>query len=261
MSSGRGCRIWVSERALTYIDVVALIACSDLSAAAWLSADSQPWEQLISMGPTGFAAYARVRFLPDPAFEGQSENDVEPDEDAPLESQQLHEALQVLAVHTRTPDDCYFCLWDGWGWTVYEDNGALTLEREQLTPFDPTDYPVASGPPPGWAVPAVDRSGEPPQRPHASKIAVLDREYFLFRGALSEFGSWDIEQAGSDAGTADLPVPAFIWPADRTWCIANDVDPHWAGIGATTAAIDQLMTHSRLDVVRADPRKKQPLYR
>ena len=30
------------------------------------------------MGPPGFAAYARLRFLTDPTYEGQSENDVDP---------------------------------------------------------------------------------------------------------------------------------------------------------------------------------------
>ena len=58
----------------------------------------------------------------------------------------------------------------------------------------------------------------------------------------------------------DMPDPAFIWPADHAWCIANDVDPHWIGIGADTPAIDQLVAHPLLDVVPADPRQEQPYY-
>ena len=58
-----------------------------------------------------------------------------------------------------------------------------------------------------------------------------------------------------------MPDPAFIWPADHTWCVANDVDPHWAGIGADLSAIDQLLANPRLDVVAADPREEQPTYR
>ncbi len=240
---------------------MALIACSDISPAAWLTADDQPWHQLISLGPSGFAAYARLRFLPDPVYEGQRENDVEPHANARSESVQLRAALHVLADHTRTPDDCYFCLWDGWGWTVDEDGGALTLQRDQTTHFDRADFGAASGPSSAWAVPALDDSGELPQRPHASKVVIPNRAYFLFRGSLSEFGSWDTGQAGSDDDRAELPDPAFIWPADRTWCIANDVDPHWAGIGAGNAAIDQLLVARCLNAIRADPRAKQPLYR
>jgi len=54
--------------------------------------------------------------------------------------------------------------------------------------------------------------------------------------------------------------PAFIWPADHAWCIANDVDPHWAGIGASVAAIDELLVDPRLDIVRDDPNQEQPYY-
>jgi hypothetical protein len=50
-----------------------------------------------------------------------------------------------------------------------------------------------------------------------------------------------------------MPNPAFIWPADRAWCVTNDVDPHWAGIAATAAAIDDLLASPALDMVRADP--------
>ena len=59
----------------------------------------------------------------------------------------------------------------------------------------------------------------------------------------------------------DLPDPAFVWPADHAWCLANDVDPHWAGIGADASAIDDLVADPRLDVVPADPRLRQPSYR
>jgi hypothetical protein len=94
---------------------VTLTRCSDLSAAGWLTASDRPWEHLVGFGPAGFPAYARLRFLPDPAYAGQSENDVDLDADAPSETAQLHVVLDVLSRYTRTRGDCYFCLWDGWG--------------------------------------------------------------------------------------------------------------------------------------------------
>ncbi len=57
-----------------------------------------------------------------------------------------------------------------------------------------------------------------------------------------------------------MPSPAFIWPSDRAWCITADVDPHWAGIGADHAAIDMLLTESRLDVVPVEANEKLPFY-
>ncbi len=55
-------------------------------------------------------------------------------------------------------------------------------------------------------------------------------------------------------------LPAMVWPADRAWYVACDVDPHWAGIGASRAAVDALVSDRRLDAVRADPRARQPTY-
>ena len=53
----------------------------------------------------------------------------------------------------------------------------------------------------------------------------------------------------------------FIWPADHAWCVAHDVDPHYAGIGASSAAVADLLAQPDLDVVPADPRVEQPYYR
>ncbi len=98
---------------------VALVPCSDLSAAAWLLTGDQPWHQLVGFGPAIFPAHARLRFLPDPAYDGQSEYDVDVDElleeTALTETARLRAVLSTLARHTGTPEDCYFCLWDGWG--------------------------------------------------------------------------------------------------------------------------------------------------
>lgn len=185
--------------------------CTDLSAAAWITSSDRPWQQLIAFGPSGFEAYARLRFLPDPVYVGQPE--VEIDDDAPSEHELLRTTLEVLSEHTRAPDDCYFCLWDGWG-------------------------AVLNGP----------------------KVVVPNRAYFMIRGALSEFGDWGAADLWPGRPRSDMPDPAFVWPADHAWCIANDVDPHYAGIGADSTAIDELLAHPRLDAVAADPRVEPPAY-
>jgi len=223
---------------------VALLPCSDLSAADWITASDQPWEQLVGFGPEGFPAYARLRFLPDPAYEGQGENDVDVD-DAHDETAQLRVALETLARHTRTPDDCYFCLWDGWGTDIQGGDGARTLDYQTGT--------VSRGP---LIAPAF-----PPSVLHGPKVVVPHRAYFLFRGSISDFGDWGAADAWPGQPRLHMPDPAFIWPADHAWCVANDVDPHWAGIGAGVSAIDELVADPRLDIVPADPGEEQPAYR
>lgn len=121
-----------------------LTPCPDLSAAAWINASDQPWYRLAAFGPSVFPAYARLRFLPDPAHDGQPESDVERADDAPSDIAQLRDVLQTLAPHTRTPDDCYVCLWDGWGWTIRGGDGAWTLAREDRPA---SDVPLLASPP------------------------------------------------------------------------------------------------------------------
>ena len=187
---------------------MAIRPCADLSSSGWISDSELPWQRLVSMGPSGFAAYARLRFIPDPLHPGQSENEVEVGPDGPSEHQRLLAALEVLGRHTSTPDDVCYGIWDGWGWS-------------------PQGYD----------------EGDPPA------LRMPYRSYHLLQGALADFGSWH------------LPDPAFVWPADHAWCLADDVDPHYAGIGASEAAIAELLERPGLDVVRADPSVEQPAYR
>jgi hypothetical protein len=123
---------------------MALTLCSDLSPAGWLLTSTLPWDRLVTFGPAGFEAYARLRFLPDPAYEGQSENDADVD-DKPTAADRLRTLLQLLAAHTTTPDDCYCCLWDGWG----ELFGRSTTALPDLVTR--TDQPPEGAQPAMWA--------------------------------------------------------------------------------------------------------------
>ncbi|MCR8897678.1 hypothetical protein NWF34_12060 [Gordonia sp. GONU] len=49
----------------------------------------------------------------------------------------------------------------------------------------------------------------------------------------------------------------MTWPADRAWCV---VDPHFATIGASAAAIADILTDSSIDTVDDDPRVDPPRY-
>ena len=74
-------------------------------------------------------------------------------------------------------------------------------------------------------------------------------------------GAWDTAAGWPDGTRLDAAEPAFVWPADRAWCVAKDVDPHWAGIGGAAALVTELTGDPRLDVVAADPTQDQPAYR
>jgi hypothetical protein len=87
---------------------------TDTSAANWLVQSGTPSEQLIFFGPAGYQAYARLRFIPDPTGPGQDEADADLPEDHPSDISQARRALHRLASFTSTPDDCFFCVWEGY---------------------------------------------------------------------------------------------------------------------------------------------------
>ncbi|WP_459643588.1 hypothetical protein [Kineococcus sp. NUM-3379] len=195
--------------------------CRDVSAAGWIESSRQPWHRLVSLGPAGFAAYARLRFVPDPTWPGQFEGDVAlgPGPDAPSENDQVRAALTVLAAHTATADRCFFAVWDGWG----------LVPTDEATP----------------------------------RMRVPNRDHLLFEGSASDLGDsrqWDrVLRPRDGRGTwADGPCPAFVWPADRAWCLTRDVDTHYAAIGASGAAVQDLLDLPHLDVVPADLGEEPP---
>lgn len=204
---------------------MSLAICSDLSPASWIVSSDVPWARLVTFGPSGFAAYARVRYIPDPTRPGQQEFEADLDASA-SETEQWRALLQILGSETADPSDCYFGLWDGWG------------------------FPESAH---RWPTFGVPRDAQLPLR-----------SFFLFRGALKDAEMWGTPtQAGiwsrpefSGGGT-----PAFVWPSDHTWCVAADIDPHWSGIGATVPVIERLIADRRLDAVVADPDSAPPAYR
>ena len=91
--------------------------------------------------------------------------------------------------------------------------------------------------------------------PHVM-VNLPHRDYWLMEGPLAAIQSWG---TGLGEGGPLVP-PALVWPADQAWIFVSDVDPHWAGIGASRAAITELTDDPVLDVVAADPEAVQPYY-
>ncbi|GAA0471027.1 hypothetical protein Ade02nite_34330 [Paractinoplanes deccanensis] len=203
--------------------------CPDVSAADWIVASDRDWPELVTFGPGGFEAYARLRFIPDPPHAGMAEADYDRPDDDLSDARQVGVALEILARHTATPGDCYFGLWEGWASDLH-------------------------GSPPGIA-PAF-----PPAVLDGPRVRLPERPFYLFRGPLSDYGDYGAADLWPGQPRGEMPPPSLTWPADHAWCVAADVDPHWAGIGATAAAVADLIADRRLDVVPADPARPQPYY-
>lgn len=172
---------------------VSLRSEPDVAAAQWWAGRDEPWDLLCTVGPSGFASYAQVLMPLDggeaarlPAGPGNEDD------------RTLGAVLDVLAAHTRTPDDCLWCLWDGWG-------------------------PAPAGP----------------------RVDLVHRRYLLFRGPLGDGWDWHLPQGRLDV--TGVARPAAVWPVDRAWFVAFDVDPSWAGVGGSEDAVAALVADPRLD--------------
>jgi hypothetical protein len=75
-----------------------------------------------------------------------------------LEPHSLAALLDVLSLHTSATDDCWFCLWEGYGWAVGKESVASRVElpsRNYLLYAGPLEAALEMGdwPLPDWFLP------------------------------------------------------------------------------------------------------------
>ncbi|TGN34206.1 hypothetical protein [Aeromicrobium chenweiae] len=206
---------------------------ADLSAADWLLADPAPVALRARVGPSGFAAYARV--LHSTSGEGDRL-------EGHLDGALLAALVDVLGHHTTTPDECYFALWEGYG-DIHggEAAGFLTAFSGPLRwPGRIFTKEKPKAPPP----PAF-----PPQVMAGPLLTVNGEEHFLFTGPLRDAGQWGAASYGAGV-PRDINSPNLMWPADRAWFVTTGIEGTWTGVGGTESLIATLLQDPRLEVVR-----------
>jgi len=165
----------------------------------------------------------------------------EPPETGNLAPHLLKPLCATLTGHTRTPQSCFFCLWEGYGWL--RDTGP----RGRIV-WAPIGY---SGPP----EPPFGYSDEVPEFIRAAAIAesrvyLPGRDYLLFEGPLegaTDFG-WYL--------TRDHFIPQspnLFWPEDRAWCIASEIDLYCTVVGGSHALADSVLANPSLETWRVFP--------
>jgi hypothetical protein len=141
----------------------------------------------------------------------------------------LADVLETLAGFTLDPGDCYHAVWDGWGW-LHGGGATISLRHES----DPRRFRPPSPSPP--ALPEEVLAG--PRLSHPG------RDYLLFHGPL---------RAAMNIGhqvTVDwlLPQsPNLLWPADRSWLLATEVDFDSTVVGGSTELVEALLQETRLE--------------
>jgi hypothetical protein len=137
-----------------------------------------------------------------------------------LEAADAEALIEPLAAYTRTPSNCLFCMWDGWGW----DTG--------MSAALPGEVPI----------PVPDPV--PPEVRYGPRVRLPGRDYLLYTGP--------IEAALAFTGSPGQ-TPNLWWPADRAWCVASEVDLCWSYVGGPAQLIEELLADPAIEAVPAVP--------
>jgi hypothetical protein len=241
---------------------------SDVRQADWIASRLAPWEgdyTITIVVPAGFEAYARVlhpaetpgsggrlvRWAEVAAWSGMPLRKdaqfhsialplTDPGGPPPYDGQGPHEGslyvpdAEVLAAigrsWTATPEDCWFCVWDGFGWDTASTMVALT---ETGRPAEIIEEPVRD------PVPGPVREGPRVHLPH--------RDYFLYSGPAEAA----VTLASLDGTWGQCPN--IWWPADHTWCVASEIDLQWTYVGGPRGLIDAVLSDDRIEALAAAP--------
>lgn len=122
---------------------------------------------------------------------------------------------------TRTPERCWFCVWDGYGW--------------DRTTFARPGEPSVRLPDP---VPAAIRNGP--------RVCLPHRDYLLYQGpAEAVTAAFSLSRSEQ--------TPNLWWPADIAWCVATEIDLPWTYVGGPAGLIEQILGDHRIEALPAAP--------
>jgi hypothetical protein len=143
-------------------------------------------------------------------------------------SPELYSPLcDLLEAHTSTPQRCWFCLWEGYGWI----QGGAAVGRIYIAGMEPA---VAEPEPPVFE----------PSIMNGPRVSIPGRDYILLEGDLR---SW--KQVFDDGWES----PNIYWPEDRAWCVATEIDLDSTYLGGSADLIEKLLADDRFEALAVSP--------
>ena len=150
-----------------------------------------------------------------------------------LDLDSLAAVARVLAGHTATPHDTLAALWEGhgeiWGGVVQ-----FTIASESESESATAAPPVSETLPPLF-----------PGAAEAARLALPHRDSLLFEldvRTLAEPG-W-AQRSGWTSGSRTL-TPQCLWPEDRSWFLASEIDYDSTLVGGSEGLIAELLDLGR----------------
>jgi hypothetical protein len=238
----------------------------EVQAADWIRERLHPFAKDVgSVVPSGFAAYARifhparsagrlegdriapgveVRWSDVAALSGKTVHpemqfhaistpalDREPQIDSPqdgvLSERQVQALTALISKHTATPNSCWFCLWEGYG---YLHPGGVAWVVAARPPFARLRVGLRRLHL-RWSKPRLPCADGP-------RVRLPGRDYLLFRAPVAEALGWE-------------DGPNLWWPDDRAWCVASEIDFPYTYVGGSQELIDAVVEHPAIEALPA----------
>lgn len=142
---------------------------------------------------------------------------------------------EVLGSYTRSPERCWFCVWEG-GWikgpgTLHVALGTAERERVQIQ----SQWEA------GWELSFGREALAFP------RVQFPAREYVLLEGpldAVAEIGERTHFQGRSHF---ESHSPNLWWPDDQAWCVATEIDHQSTYVGGPEGLISELLIDARFE--------------
>lgn len=226
---------------------------SDVTAGAWIASRLGPFGGSVgSVVPHGFAAYARVlhpatdadggpagwsavcaatgrtphALMQWAAIAGVTDEKADSWQGGdPFQGslEPLPDLCRSLERHSAPATDCFFALWEGWGWVV---GGGVTITNGpegEIRRVTPGAFPADS-----------------------PRLRLPHRDHLLFAGTLSPTpffrdGPW-------------AQSPNLFWPADHAWCVGTEIDFDSTLVGGSAELVAAVLADPGLEAwpVRVD---------
>jgi hypothetical protein len=130
--------------------------------------------------------------------------------------------VEIARRYTDTPQQCWCCIWEGFGWWSRTSYGHLVN-----TESSPAPSPI------------------PLEAMEWPKVHTRYRDYFLYEASLDTSFMETIEILESHS-------PNLWWPSDRAWCVGTEVDADSSYVGGSRAFIDALLQSEHLETFEVD---------
>lgn len=168
-------------------------------------------------------------------------------------SRQLASTLSdLLGAATSTVDSCWYGIWDGYGWYSDEQRSGPAIStrfRRWLLYRAPLSELTTS----------TKSVAVPSQLSTISYVAISQDPKKASKAGLSQHFKKDVANIGPDV--PDLPLPPaaererdlayqcaeLVWPDDRSWCLAPELDLPCVLIGGSRKLVNSIMNEPDLE--------------